>query len=379
MNKPADLDLHHDHFRLMAESLPQKLFTATETGKIDYCNPIWTTYLGISRSRLLATGWKGSVHPDDVAENMRRWQYSLESGEPFEYEHRLKRHDGVYRWHLMRANPMRDDVGLITKWVGSDIDIDDYKHRQELEIANASLKKQRTTLLAINRAKDEFISLASHQLRTPATGVKQYLGMVLDGFAGELTPDQRLMLVQAYDSNDRQIHIVNDLLQVATVDAGKVELQLGPVELGLLTAQVIDEQTDAYQNRQQKIVFKQPNRSCYVTADHDKLRQVLENIIDNASKYTPEGKSVTIGIRQTDDMAFVTIKDQGVGIPEGQAARVFDKFTRLENPLSATVGGTGLGLYWALKIMQLHGGEITVTSRPDKGSTFTVCLPRQTA
>lgn len=379
MNKPADLDLHHDHFRLMAESLPQKLFTATETGKIDYCNPIWTTYLGISRSRLLATGWKGSVHPDDVAENMRRWQYSLESGEPFEYEHRLKRHDGVYRWHLMRANPMRDDVGLITKWVGSDIDIDDYKHRQELEIANASLKKQRTTLLAINRAKDEFISLASHQLRTPATGVKQYLGMVLDGFAGELTPDQRLMLVQAYDSNDRQIHIVNDLLQVATVDAGKVELQLGPVELGLLTAQVIDEQTEAYHNRQQKIVFKQPNRSCYVTADHDKLRQVLENIIDNASKYTPEGKSVTIGIRQTDDMAFVTIKDQGVGIPEGQAARVFDKFTRLENPLSATVGGTGLGLYWALKIMQLHGGEITVTSRPDKGSTFTVCLPRQTA
>ena len=378
MKSQTQFDLHHDHFRLMAESLPQKIFTSTKDGKIDYCNPIWTTYLGISRDRLLAAGWKGSVHSDDLPENLRRWQYSLESGEPFEYEHRLKRHDGVYRWHLMRANPMRDDKGIITQWVGSDIDIDDYKHRQELEIANASLKKQRATLLAINRAKDEFISLASHQLRTPATGVKQYLGMVLDGFTGPLTPDQKSMLDQAYESNDRQINIVNDLLQVATIDAGKVELQLGPVELGLLTTQVIDEQADTFQKRNQKIVFKQPNRSCYAVADHDKLRQVLENIIDNASKYTPEGKIVTISIRQTDDVAFIVIKDQGVGIPDGQVSRIFNKFSRLENPLSATVGGTGLGLYWALKIMQLHGGEITVTSRPEKGSTFTICLPRKT-
>jgi signal transduction histidine kinase len=231
-------------------------------------------------------------------------------------------------------------------------------------------------LIDLNRAKDEFISLASHQLRTPATGVKQYLGMVLEGFVGELTQSQQAILQKANESNERQLRIVSDLLKVAQVDAGKVRLRKADVDVTSLIKDVIKEQRKTFEIRRQTVLFEPEQNSLTLHFDRDTIRMVLENLIDNASKYSGEDKTVTIKLRDHADEAQITIMDKGVGIKREDQDRLFEKFSRIDNPLSTQVGGTGLGLYWAKKIVDLHQGKVTFESVVGQGTSFTIHLPK---
>ena len=231
-------------------------------------------------------------------------------------------------------------------------------------------------LIEINRAKDEFISLASHQLRTPATGVKQYIGMLLEGFMGDISEAQRGILTKAYESNERQLQIVSDLLKVAQVDAGKVVLRRKETSLNNLVIDVIKEQQSTFKDRSQQVVFMPPPSDITVSVDGDKIRMVLENMIDNASKYSGSDKTITVEMENEADSVVIRIIDQGVGISPQDQNKLFEKFSRIQNSLSTHVGGTGLGLYWAKKIIDLHGGNITVSSKEDIGTTFSIYLPK---
>ncbi len=228
----------------------------------------------------------------------------------------------------------------------------------------------------LNRTKDEFISLASHQLRTPATGVKQYLGMVLEGMAGDITPMQETLLQKAYASNERQLTIVSDLLKVAQIDAGKVRIRQQMVDVAELLTDVIKEQEDTYETRRQHVSFKLPTFDSVAFIDPDKMRMVFENMIDNASKYSDPGKTIKVVVSEDDDDIVVQVIDNGVGVAAEDIEKLFEKFNRIHNHLSNHVGGTGLGLYWAKKVVDLHGGIIKVTSVLGKGSTFSICLPK---
>lgn len=365
--------------RFMAESMPQKVFTAEPDGTVDYYNPQWTEYTGLTVEHLQADGWTDFIHPDELSNNLRLWQESIITGTPFEIEHRFRGKDGKYHWHITRAHAMRNADGKITKWMGSSTDVEAVKRtltrKKQLEQTTAHLREQRAQLIALNEAKDEFISLASHQLRTPATGVKQYLGMVLDEYAGEVPPAQRRMLDQANLSNERQITIINDLLKVAQVDAGKVILKKQPTDLGRLLREIIDDQRSKFDERGQEVALHVRNGIKPALVDSARLRMVLENLIDNASKYTPEGKRIELQLGRSAGKYTIAISDEGVGIPPEDMDKLFRKFSRLDNPLSITVGGTGLGLYWAKKIVDLHDGDINVSSVPGEGSTFTVVVP----
>jgi len=239
------------------------------------------------------------------------------------------------------------------------------------------LERQRVKhYIDLNKTKDEFISLSSHQLRTPATGVKQYLGMVLEGMAGELNDQQRTFLEKAYESNERQLTIVSDLLKVAQVDAGKVKLRQEMVDIAVLLNDVIKEQQATYAMRKQNVEFIKPSIDATAFVDPDKIRMVLENMIDNAGKYSDPGRTVKIAVLEEDKNLVITIKDNGVGIAPDDLDKLFEKFNRIHNHLSNYVGGTGLGLYWAKKVVDLHGGIIKVTSVINEGSTFSICLPK---
>ncbi len=365
--------------RFMAESMPQKIFTAGPSGGIDYFNPQWMEYTGLPSQTIKKWGWNKFVHPNDLDEMNRHWQHSIDTGKPFQFEHRLRRADGQYRWHISRAHVMRDDKGNIVTWVGSLTDIDDIKRttkrKRELEDITTALKQQRAELVALNRSKDEFISLASHQLRTPATGVKQFLGMVLEGYVGELNEGQKELLSFAQISNERQLVIVNDLLEVAQVDAGKVTLHKTTTNIVRLVQDVIDELMPKFVKRNQKISLKRRDPELLTEVDARRMRMVLENLIDNAGKYTPAGKNISVRVKGTKNGICIAIKDEGVGIAQKDLGKLFHKFTRLDNPLSISAGGSGLGLYWAQKIVDLHGGTITVDSELNKGSMFTVTVP----
>jgi signal transduction histidine kinase len=234
-------------------------------------------------------------------------------------------------------------------------------------------------LKKLNDAKDEFISLASHQLRTPATAVKQYLGMLTHGYAGKLSEEQMTTLNLAYGNNERQLEIIEDLLRVAKADAGKVNLKRSSCDVVQQIEAVMQEQAILFKSRGQQVVLHKPKQQVIAFIDQKLMLMVLENLLDNAGKYSPAGEQVTIDVEQTDSYANVSIKDHGVGISESDREKLFKKFSRIDNPLSASVRGTGLGLYWAKKILDLHEGIIEVTSKLNEGSTFIVKMPVGTA
>lgn len=239
------------------------------------------------------------------------------------------------------------------------------------------LRQQQEQLMQVNKAKDDFISLASHQLRTPATGVKQYIGMILEGYTGELPDYLRPFLAKAYESNERQLAIVNDLLQVAQLDAGNIRLHRTPTNLTDMLLSIVSEQSAKFSQRRQTLHYGPKGSDIVVSVDPGRMRMVFDNLIDNASKYTPENRTVTVGLEHTSDEVLVRIKDQGVGIAPEDIDKAFQKFSRVANARSDLVGGSGLGLYWAKQIVDLHDGVIDVHSRPGKGSEFIVRLPHK--
>jgi len=228
---------------------------------------------------------------------------------------------------------------------------------------------------AVELAKDELLSLASHQLRTPATGVKQYLGMIIQGFAGKVPQEQMMLLDKAYSSNDRQLHIINEILHLAKIESGRIVLARQHTDLNSLIEDIITEQQPDIIAAKHQLEVQLPKRALVLNVDGHTLRMAIENIVSNALKYTPRGGEVLVRLYKTHDHVFIRIKDSGVGIAQQDLDKLFKQFSRLPNEMSLSVGGTGIGLYLAKHLVELHGGTITVKSSPGKGSTFTIVLP----
>lgn len=252
---------------------------------------------------------------------------------------------------------------------------DQWKLKVDTEEMTKNLISQRDKLQSLGDAKDEFISLASHQLRTPATAVKQYIGMLQLGYAGDLTKEQLEMLGVAYRSNERQLAIIEDLLRVAKVDAGKVYLDKISCDVTIQIEKAIEEHAVLFESRGQTVAFNKPKTKMITNIDPKLILMVIENVLDNAGKYSPDGKSVTINVRQDKFNTIITVEDTGVGILKNDLQKLFKKFSRIDNPLSASVKGTGLGLYWAKKILDLHDGSIKATSKVGEGSVFEISMP----
>jgi signal transduction histidine kinase len=235
-----------------------------------------------------------------------------------------------------------------------------------------ALAKERET----NEAKDNLLSIASHQLRTPATGVKQYLGMVLQGFAGDTSPKQSVLLEKAYESNERQLKTINEVLYLARLDSGRIVLSKQNIVVQNIINSLIDEQKDSIKNNRHKIIVKMPKNPVKVNADEHMLRMAIENLMTNAIKYTPQKGQINITLKQYKSDVFIEIKDNGVGIAREDTEQVFKAFSRVPNELSKTVFGTGIGLYLVRHLTLLHGGDVAVESEPGLGSIFTIRIPK---
>lgn len=236
----------------------------------------------------------------------------------------------------------------------------------------AQEKQKIEQLVKLNRAKDEFISIASHQLRTPVTTVKQYTAMLLDGLAGELSEEQRSFLQRAYESNERQLAIINGLLKVAQIDAGGMELALQSTDIGRLVKEAVEDFTPHFQQAGQVLTCT-ATEGLILEVDENALRMVVDNLLENAQKYSESGAKTQIEIIENTANVEIIISDQGVGVDAPE--QLFQKFSRVSNKLSTEVGGTGLGLYWAQSIARLHGGDLTYSTNQPQGSRFTISLP----
>jgi len=247
-----------------------------------------------------------------------------------------------------------------------------------MEEALAALIQRNEELISLNQSKDEFIAITSHQLRTPATGVKQYLGLLLEGYADPLTPSQQTFIEKAYENNERQLHIVDDILRVAQLDLDKIKLNREVYDLAEVIKSAVGALAGRLGRRGQKAKLILPEKPVLAKVDTEELRLVIENILENASNYSPEGKTISIKLDTAKSgTAKISIKDRGVGISKQDIPKLFQKFSRINNPLSNTVNGTGLGLYFSKKIVELHGGQIKVRSIPEKSTTFIILLPQE--
>lgn len=229
----------------------------------------------------------------------------------------------------------------------------------------------------MDRMKSEFISIASHQLRTPATAVKNLIGLLKEGYVGMLTKEQADLIELAYASNEQQLEVVNNLLYVARADNDEVRLKLIRGDVVQLVKQCIDEQRFTIESRDQKIEVKLPDKKILVTMDRQFIRMIIENLLSNASKYTPDGGNITLSMTDTKKDFTLKVRDSGVGIATQDLARLFLRFSRIDNELSTSRGGSGIGLYLVKRIAELHHGHVSVDSEPGKGSTFTVTIPKE--
>jgi PAS domain S-box-containing protein len=367
-----------ERYRLLVESVQDyAIFLLDPDGKIASWNAGAKRLKGYDEHEIIGKHFSVFYPEEDKLRDKPGWELkeAIKDGR-FEDEGWRIRKDGTRFWANVVITALVDKDGTPQGFAKVTRDLTERKHMEdELQRANTELKQQQHELTVLNQAKDEFISLASHQLRTPATGVKQYLGLILQGFMGEV-PEQQLDLLQkAYESNERQIGLVNDLLRVAQVDAGKLMLNKTSTNVTSLVKDVVAEQKDTFSSRGQTVKIKCPAQAVEANIDSARFRMVLDNLIDNASKYTPEKGEISILIETIDNELRICVSDNGVGIKKQDLAKLFTKFSRIGNELSEAVGGSGLGLYWANKVVDKHQGRIEVKSKSKYGTKFTIIVP----
>ena len=271
----------------------------------------------------------------------------------------LLRRDGTRLPVTFSAAPVRDEHGGVAGAI--------------VVFSDASQERE------VDRMKNEFISIASHQLRTPMSGVKGALALLLEEVLGPLNPEQLQYLRRAYDSNERLIALVNDLLNISRLEQGSLQLRAEPVPLAEVLRGLVAEYQPRAARYRQLLVLDAGEGDSTVQGDAVRLREVFGNLLDNAIKYTPEGGAIGVRWRASALEVAIEVSDSGVGIPADKLATLFQKFIRIQNPLSGREFGTGLGLYFARSVVELHQGTIEVESPAGQGTTFRVRLPRRPA
>jgi signal transduction histidine kinase len=249
--------------------------------------------------------------------------------------------------------------------------------QKKIDDATKELKQTNDKLRALDEAKDEFVSMASHQLRTPLTSIKGYISMVLEGDAGEITETQKKMLGQAFFSSQRMVYLISDLLNVSRLKTGKFIIETKPVYLPDVVESEISQLIEGASTKNLTLSFTKPKTFATMSLDEMKLRQVIMNFTDNAIYYTPAGGKITVELNETSKSVEFTVKDSGIGVPKEQQQKLFTKFYRADNARKARPDGTGLGLFMAKKVIIAQGGSLIFDSKENKGSTFGFSFPKE--
>lgn len=248
--------------------------------------------------------------------------------------------------------------------------------KNEVEQATAELRASNKKLKIMDQTKDEFISLTSHQLRTPLTTVKGYLSMLMEGDAGELTAQQRKLVEEAFNSSQRMVHLISDFLNISRIQTGKFVIELSDVNLADILDEEVDQLRMSASSRQIAFSYDKPVNFPNMPMDEGKIRQVMMNFIDNAIYYSPAGSTITVILSHTVSTVEFKVIDQGIGVPKDEQHKLFAKFSRASNARKQRPDGTGIGLFMAKKVIVALEGSIIFKSEEGKGSTFGFRLNR---
>ncbi len=348
-----------ESFRTLAEAIPQQVWTSRPDGALDFVNQRVLDYFDSTSEKVLGAGWQDVIHPDDLPACIERWTRCLATGEPYEIEFRLARADGTYRWHLGRARAARDTAGAITKWFGTNTDIDEAKRtREELE--------KRT------RFEQHLLGIVSHDLRNP-------LGAILLGATGLLELDHQSdfalkIALRIRSSAERSVRMISDLLDFTQARlGGGIRLEKRDADLHALTSAAVEEIEATHPDRVVQLLRAGDTGG---TWDVDRIAQVVTNLVTNALKYSPPGTPVAVRVMGHDGHVELAVHNEGPPIPAERFSRIFEPLQRATDEIDLKTRSVGLGLYIVEAIVIAHGGTVGVASTMDAGTTFTVRLPR---
>jgi PAS domain S-box-containing protein len=355
-------------WRSLTEALPQLVWSATPDGACDYFSTQWTDHAGVPESDLLGWRWLEVLHPDDREPTRRLWTDSVAGRGPYDVEYRVRRSDGVYRWFKTRGTPIRDSQGSIFKWFGTCTDITDAK------LAAEELRLAKEAAESANRAKDEFLANVSHEIRTPMNAILGMTDLALDT---ALTEDQRQYLTTVKSAADALLGVINDILDFAKIEAGRLELDPADFSLGSMLGSTLRALAVRAHKKGLELVCQQrPGVPDALVGDAGRLRQVLINLVGNSIKFTERGEVVVLveiagePVPEGEVSLRFAVTDTGIGIPPGKQAKIFRAFEQEDTSTTRKYGGTGLGLTIAARLVTLMGGAITVDSVPGQGSIF---------
>jgi signal transduction histidine kinase len=248
--------------------------------------------------------------------------------------------------------------------------------QQKVEDATRKLRETNLKLKKLDETKDDFISMASHQLRTPLTSVKGYVSMVLDGDAGKINAQQKQLLNQSFVSSQRMVSLIADLLNVSRLKTGKFVIEPKATNLIEVVEGELAQLTETAKGRGLALKFVHPKKIPLLMLDETKIRQVIMNFTDNAIYYTPKGGTITVSLAEKAASVELTVADNGIGVPPHEQHHLFTKFYRAGNARKARPDGTGLGLFMAKKVIIASGGALIFDSQEGKGSTFGFSFPK---
>jgi len=338
-----------EHFRILADNIPVIVWTTDGNGQAYYFNKQWYEYTGLDFEGSIGFGSQQVLHPDDSELTTKAWTEAIANQTPFQFEYRIKRaSDGQYRWHLGKGEPFKDESGKLIAWFGTSTDIEDQK--KEIE------------------KKDEFIGVASHELKTPLTSLKGYVQLIGQT---DLPEPVKLYIEKANSSLNKLQHLINDLLDVTKIKAGRLKFDTTIFDLSELVKQCIESCRYIFPTHK---ITEELEKSIMINGNDERLEQVLMNLINNAVKYSNENKEIIIRVEKDNTTATVSIIDFGIGLSNEDQAKIFDRFFRVESN-EVYIPGLGMGLYISSGIIKEHKGTLSVKSKLKEGSVFSFSLP----
>jgi len=341
-------------FRLLADTVPVMIWTAKADGKLNYFNKYLLDYTGLTFDEVKDDGWHQYIYPGDLEKMMRQWQQSVNEGKNFKIETRIRHYNGEYCWFLSQATVQKDSTGKITGWVGTKTEIEDQKKKE--------------------KQKDDFISIASHELKTPITTLNGYIYILQEMFASS-KDQQTIQIIDKADKQTKKLtNLINTLLDITKIKQGQMQINKSEFDIDELIRETVDEmKAAAINNHKHKIVLKLKSQK-KITADKERIEEVVSNLISNAMKYSPRADKIIITSASDGQNVTICVQDFGMGISKEMQEKIFGRFFRINNDRMRTFPGLGLGLYIVAEIVKRHGGTINVKSEGN-GSEFCVTLP----
>ncbi|TXM67385.1 response regulator [Methylobacterium sp. WL69] len=361
-----------ERFRSLTEATASIVWTTTPDGGFEAAPSEWTRFTGQTPQAAAGHGFVAAIFPEDRDRTMAAWNRAVETVSPYEIEHRIRRHDGSWRFMAARAVPILEENGTIREWVGAHTDI---TARKEAELALAAAKEAAEEA---NRAKSQFLANMSHELRTPLSAVIGYSEMLQEEIE-DLGEESLLVDMRKIEANARHLlGLINDVLDLSKIEAERMEIYAETFPVAEIVLDVASTVETLVEKKGNTLALDIGDGLGEAHTDQTKLRQCLINLLSNAAKFT-EGGQITLSAARSEAsgtgwLSF-SVTDTGIGMNPEQQAKLFQRFTQADASTTRRFGGTGLGLAITRAFADMLGGAIEVTSREGEGTTFTLRVP----